>query len=88
EARASLAELAEEFSCTLKCVRATLKRYQQTGSNASRARLGRPPTLTRREERSLWRQARKSAKIQYRELIKEASLSKTICHKTAYRALK
>ena len=88
EAGASTTELAEEFSCISKCIRDTLKRYQQTGSNASRARSGRPPILSRREERALWRQARKNAKIQYRELIKETSLRRTISRSTAYRALK
>ena len=88
EAGAPSRELAEEFSVTSKCIRDTLRRHHQTGTNASRERSRRPPILTRREIRTLYRHARKNPKIKYQSLVKEAYLGKTFSHKTIYRALK
>jgi transposase len=66
EAGVSTAELAAEFSVTPKCIRDTLRRYRKTGSNANRPGRGRPPILTRREIRTLYRHVRKTPKIQYK----------------------
>jgi transposase len=88
EAGASTRELAAEFGVTSQTIRNTLRRYSKTGSNASRPRSGRPPILSTRESRTLYRHARKAPKITYNSLIKKAHLQKDYSHSTAYRALR
>jgi transposase len=87
EAGASNPELAFEFGCTPKCIRDTLRRYAQTGSNQSRPRSGRPQVLSVHDNRMLYRTARKAPKLEYTELLREAGLTR-ISKTTAYRALK
>ena len=64
------------------------RRWQQTGSNISRPRPGRKPKLSERQKRLAFRIARKTPKIQYEKLIREAHLQRICSRKTVYRGLK
>lgn len=88
EAGCGTKELAEEFRVTPKCMRDTLQRWQLHHTTKDLPRSGRPKILLQRDERVLFRMARKYPKMEYRQLLEGAALTNRISAKTAYRALK
>jgi hypothetical protein len=84
-------ELMGEFRCSRTCVQGTLRRWRNNKTVDSLPRGGRPKLLSHRDERLLIRTARKSPKIQYKELLKTARLLRPDHHpkqRTIYRILK
>jgi transposase len=74
EAGARTKEIADTLGCSQRCVQKTIQRWEATGSNELRPRLGRTPVLTRRDRRLLLRLAKKSPKIEYCKLLEEAGM--------------
>ena len=67
-------ELMAEFKCGRTVIYDTLNRWKTHGTTESLPRAGRPKALTRREQRALFRAARKNPKITYSSLVVEANL--------------
>lgn len=67
-------EIADDLGCSQSCVQKTIQRYNNTGSPASRPRMGRPRKITRRLHRWLLIMAKKFPDMEYRTLLSEAGL--------------
>jgi hypothetical protein len=65
------------FSVTPKCVRDTLPRYRETGSNESRPQNGRSQELTRHDVRMLWRLRRETPKTNTNHLLETPTQRRT-----------
>ena len=65
EAGAATREVAAQFNTTQRTVQRILKRWETTGSTTTKARSGRPSTLSHWEKRKILRIVRKHPKIGY-----------------------
>jgi transposase len=74
EAGVSNKDLVAEFRCSDKTIYNTLKRWKLHNTTHSLDRTGRPEILTRREKRDIIRIVRKTPKLEYSQLIKDAGL--------------
>jgi transposase len=95
EAGASLAELATEFSRSKSTIHDTIKRFSLYQTTSDLPRSGRPPRLSSRIKKIIYRKARAAPKIEYSELAKEGvvvnangTTSKPPCRRTLYQVLK
>ena len=73
EAGVSLTELAAEFRRSKSTIHDTLKRYKLHATTSDLPRSGRPPILSLRQKNIIYREARATPKIEYSNLIKEAT---------------
>ena len=67
-------ELMAEFKCGKSTIYNTINRWKSHRTTHALPRIGRPKALTQREERALWRAARKILKISYPDLALEVGL--------------
>jgi hypothetical protein len=88
EAGCTTGELADEFRVTSKCIRDTLRRWRLHHTTVDLPRSGRPSKTTPRDVRALYRQVRKTPKINYKALLQKVDLVPRISRTTAYRRLK
>jgi transposase len=95
EAGVSLTELAAEFRRSKSTIHDTLKRYKLHATTSDLPRSGRPPILSLRQKKIIYRKARAAPKIEYSNLIKEATFVnaeglplKPPSRSTLYRTLK
>jgi transposase len=95
EASASLAELASEFGRSKSTIHDTIKRFSLHQTTSDLPRSGRPPRLSSRTKKIIYRKARAASKIEYVELAKEGvvvnangTTSKPPSRRTLYRVLK
>jgi hypothetical protein len=88
EAGCTTGELADEFRVTSKCIRDTLRRWRLYHTTSDLPRSGRPTKTTPRDVRALYREARKTPKIKYKDLLQRVGLIPRISKTTAYRRLK
>jgi transposase len=95
EAGASLAELASEFRRLKSTIHDTIKRFSLHQTTSDLPRSGRPPRLSSRTKKIIYREARASPKIEYLELAKEGvvvnvngTTSKPPSRRTLYWVLK
>jgi transposase len=79
-------EIAKKTFLTPSTVKSTLQRNQFRDHGKTLDRPGRPPLLTTRDKRLILCIIRKSPKIKYKDLAKEAGLD--CSHDTLYRFLK
>jgi transposase len=92
---AAVKEVAALYGRTPRCIRDLRKKYNQTGNTQDKPRSGRPPILSLRLKKLIYRKARAQPKIEYKKLIEEAvvvepdgTTSKPPSHSTLYRVLK
>jgi transposase-like protein len=88
EAGCTTGELADEFRVTSKCIRDTLRRWRLHHTTVDLPRSGRPSKTTPRDVRALYRQVRKTPKINYKALLQKVDLVPRISRTTAYWRLK
>ena len=95
EAGVSLTELAAEFRRSKSTIHDTLKRYKLHATTSDLPRSGRPPLLSLPQKKIIYRKARAAPKIEYSNLIKEATFVnveglplKPPSRSTLYRTLK
>ena len=67
-------EAATRFNTTQAAVSRIYKKWQQTGTTKDKKRPGRPPILTPRQKKIIYRKARASPKIEYKDLIEAATV--------------
>ena len=95
EGGARKCEAADAHGCSPRTVQRIWKKYKETGSVEDLPRTGRPPILSTRQKKLLYRAARKDPKITYAGLEGVAQVtaldtppSKPPSHSTLYRTLK
>lgn len=88
-------QIAAEINCHRNAIGSWIKRYKIEGHLHTRPRSGRPPITSHREDRALFREARKAPKTPYSKLVVEAQLDSpsplrttTPSRRTLYRRLK
>jgi hypothetical protein len=74
EAGAELAELASEFGRSKYTIHDTIKRFSPYQTTSDLPRSGRPPRLSSRTKKIIYREARAAPKIEYSELAKRGWL--------------
>ena len=72
ECGVEISELAAEFGCSMSAIKYTIRTYSQRATTQDRPRSGRPPILSRRQKKIVYRKARAQPKIEYSELAEEA----------------
>jgi hypothetical protein len=72
QAGVSTAELVKEFGRSEHAIRCTVKRWTTHHTTQELPRSSRPPILSTRQKKLLYRAARKTCKIKYLELIRHA----------------
>ncbi|KNG52888.1 x-pro dipeptidyl-peptidase protein [Stemphylium lycopersici] len=95
EAGVSVQELVEEFGRSPNCIRTTLRLSKTRATTQEAPRSGRPPILSLRTKKIIYRKARAAPKLEYSELAKagvvvsaDGSPSKPPSRSTLYRLLK
>lgn len=66
----SVKDLAAEFKRSESAIKYTIKTYATRAKTQERPRSGRPPIISKRQKKLLWRTVRAQPKIQYKELKK------------------
>ena len=91
----TIPELAEEFDRSESTIKYTISTYANATTTQEKPRSGRPPILSTRTKKLLYRKARAEPKIEYSELAKAAQVyapdgttSKPPSKSTLYRVLK
>ena len=69
-----VAEVAAAFHRACSTIRRLQQKYQSTATTKDRPRSGRPGILSAHQKKLIWRQARKSPKIEYKDLIEAATI--------------
>lgn len=69
---ATVAEVADAYGRTERCIRDLRKKYHQTGTTADKPRSGRPPILSPYQKKIICRKARAKPRIEYKELAEVA----------------
>jgi len=72
ECGCTVKDLAEEFGRSENAIRYTIHTYANTTTTQERPRPGRPPILSARTQKLIYRKARSKPKITYAELAKAA----------------
>jgi transposase len=85
ESGQSKASVAREFEVSERVVYNTINRYKEHGKLESLPRSGRPPTLSRREKRLLFRTVRKSPRLTWYAVKSE--IGRPISRRTLYNNL-
>ena len=92
---ASYKDVAARFNRDPSTIRQLYNKLHQTGSVCDKPRSGRPEILSRHQKKIIYRAARTSPKILYKELAKiavfvhpDGTSSKAPSYKTLYRVLK
>ena len=71
---ATVAEAADAYDRTERCIRDLKKKHDITGTTQDRPRSGRPPMLSLHQKKIIYRKARAAPKIEYSALAKVAVL--------------
>jgi transposase len=91
----AIKELAAEFGRSESAIKYTIRTYSKLTTTRDKPRSGRPPILSPRQTKLVYRKARAAPKIQYSELVKDIAFvnadgttSKPPSRSTLHRVLK
>ena len=70
----STAEVAAAFHRNPSTIRRLHQKYSTTATTADKPRSGRPTILSRHQKKLIYRAARRAPKIEYKDLIKAATI--------------